>query len=132
MQAVILAGERQRFHAKKLIDQAPNDYVVTINEPRRSTDQNSLFWALLSELSVRKVAGREATPEAWKLLVMHACGHACQFEIGLNGQPFPVGFKSSKLTKRQMGDLIDWIYAYANEQGVTLEHVAPAHMKETR
>jgi len=127
---ILHPGNRQ--HALRTLSDAPDGYVLTVAEPKRTLDQNSLFWALLSELSVRKVAGREATPEAWKLLVMHACGHACQFEIGLNGQPFPVGFRSSKLTKRQMGDLIDWIYAYASEQGVTLEHVAPAHMKETR
>ena len=127
---ILHPGNRQ--YALRTVSEAPDGYVVTIAEPKRTLDQNALLWALLTELSVQKVAGREATPAAWKLLVMHACGHACQFEIGLNGRPFPVGFKSSKLTKRQMADLIDWIYAYASEQGVALEHVAPKHMEEAR
>jgi hypothetical protein len=118
---VILVGPTQRAFARRLIDAAPADYVVTVREPTRSTDQNALFWSLLTALSLAKPNGREHTPETWKLLAMHACNHACQFEIGLNGQPFPVGFRSSKLTRRQMSDLIDWIHAYAGEAGVSLD-----------
>jgi hypothetical protein len=93
---------------------------VTVKPQRRTNEQNDLMWALLTELSKAKPNGREHTPETWKVLAMHACGHACQFEIGLNGQPFPVGFRSSQLTKSQMGDLIDWVHAYASEAGVNL------------
>lgn len=122
---VILAGDTQRAYARRLIDKAPQGYVVSVQEPKRTNEQNDLFWALLSELSKAKPNGREHTPDTWKLLVMHACGHACQFEIGLNGQPFPVGFRSSKLTRQQMSDLIEWIHAYAAEAGVTLTRIAP-------
>lgn len=73
---------------------------------------------MLSDLSRAKPEGRMHTPEVWKHLVMHACGHAVQFEIGLNGQPFPTGFRSSRLTKAQMSDLIEWVYAYGAEHGV--------------
>ena len=118
---VILAGDKQRDFAHKLVAQAPLGYVVSIKPQRRTNEQNDLFWALLTELSKAKPNGREHRPEVWKLLVMHACGHACQFEIGLNGQPFPSGFRSSQLTKSQMSDLIEWIYQYAAEAGVELK-----------
>jgi hypothetical protein len=118
---VLLVGERQREFAHKLLAQAPLGYVVTVKPQTRTNEQNDLMWALLTELSKAKPNGREHTPDQWKLLVMHACGHACQFEIGLNGQPFPTGFRSSKLTKSQMSDLIEYIYAYAAEAGVELE-----------
>jgi len=49
---------------------------------------------------------------------MHACGFAVQFEMGLNGQPFPTGFSSSRMTTAEMSELIEWIYAYGAEQGV--------------
>lgn len=123
-QTVILHGQSQRAFAKALVDRAPQDAVLTIRPATRSTEQNSLMWALLSELSRAKPEGRMHTPEVWKQLVMHACGHAVQFEIGLNGQPFPTGFRSSRLTKQQMVDLIDWIYAYGAEHGVAF--TAPA------
>lgn len=118
---VILTGDKQRDFAHKLVAQAPLGYVVKVQQQKRTNEQNDLFWALLTELSKAKPNGREHTPDAWKLLVMHACGHACQFEIGLNGQPFPTGFRSSQLTKSQMSDLIEWVYQYAAEAGVELK-----------
>ena len=49
---------------------------------------------------------------------MHACGYAIRFEMGLNGEPFPVGFRSSQLSKAQMTDLIEFILAWGTERGV--------------
>lgn len=117
-QTVILAGPSQRAFAKQLIDRAPYEAIVTVKAATRSNEQNAKLWAMLSDLSRAKPEGRLHTPEVWKQLVMHACGHAVQFEIGLNGQPFPTGFRSSRLTKAQMSDLIEWIYAYGAEHGV--------------
>lgn len=117
-QTVILHGKSQREFAKRLIDLAPIDAVVKVTEAKRTLDQNSKLWAMLSDVSRAKPNGRCQTPEVWKALFMHACGHSVQFEMGLNGQPFPVGFSSSKLTKRQMADLIETIYQYGAENGV--------------
>jgi hypothetical protein len=117
---VVLVGERQREFAHKLVSQAPVGFVVTVKPQTRSGEQNNLMWQLLTQLSKAKPNGREHSPDTWKVLALHACGHACQFEIGLNGQPFPTGFRSSKLTKAQMSDLVEWIYQYAAEAGVDL------------
>lgn len=113
-----IIGQSQRDFAKRVIDSAPVGWIVRILEPKRTDEQNDKMWAMLTDLSVAKPEGRTATPDTWKALVMHACGHDVQFEIGLNGQPFPVGFRSSKLTKAQMSDLIEWIYQYGAEHGV--------------
>lgn len=117
-QTVILRGTSQRDFAKQLVDRAPADAVVNIQQARRTTDQNALMWALLSDVSRAKPEGRLATPDVWKSLFMHACGHATQFEIGLNGQPFPTGFRTSRLTKAQMGDLIETIQDYGARHDV--------------
>lgn len=117
-QTIILRGDGQRALAHGLIDKAPQDAVVNIREAGRSSDQNALMWALLSDISRAKPQGRQHTAEMWKALMMHACGHAVQFEQGLDGQPFPVGFRSSRLTKRQMQDLLDFIMAWGSENGV--------------
>jgi hypothetical protein len=119
-QTVILHGPSQRSFAKNLIDRAPINAVLTIREANRSTDQNSKLWAMLSDISRAKPAGRMHTPEVWKCLFMHACGHATQFEMGLNDQPFPTGFSSSRLSKAQMSDLIEFILSWCAEQGVVL------------
>ena len=79
---------------------------------------NAKMWAMLSDVSRAKPEGRTHTPEVWKALFMSACGHAVQFEQGLDGTPFPVGFRSSRLSKAQMIDLIEFIYAYGSQHGV--------------
>ncbi len=117
-QTVILRGKSQRDFAKTLIDRAPADAVVKIALAKRTTDQNAKMWAMLSDISRAKPAGRVATPETWKALAMHACGFAVQFEMGLNGQPFPTGFRSSGMTKDEMSMLIEWLYAFGAENGV--------------
>ena len=117
-QTVILRGQSQRDFAKMLIDRAPADAVVRVSLARRTLDQNAKLWAMLSDISRAKPLGRVATPETWKALVMHACGFAVQFEMGLNGQPFPTGFRSSAMTKDEMSMLIEWLYAFGAEHGV--------------
>lgn len=117
-QTVILRGEPQRALAKKLIDAAGADYIVRISEPTRSLDANAKMWAMLSDISRAKPGGRMHTPDVWKSLAMHACGHAVQFEVGINGEPFPIGFRSSRMSKKQMIDLIEWLYAFGAEHGI--------------
>jgi NinB protein len=117
-QTVIIRGQSQRDFAKTLIDRAPVDAIVRVSLPGRSLDQNAKFHAMLSDISRAKPLGRVATPETWKALTMHVCGFAVQFELGLNGQPFPYGFKSSKLDKSEMSLLIDWLYQFGAENGV--------------
>lgn len=117
-QTVILRGPAQRTFAKSLIDRAPLDAVVVIREANRTLDQNALLWAALSDISRAKPEGRMHTPEVWKELFMHACGHEVRFEMGLDNRPFPAGFRSSKLSKKQMGDLLDFIFAWGAERGI--------------
>ena len=117
-QTVILRGKPQRDLARQMIEAAPQDAVVRIAPQSRTLDQNALLWCLLSDVARSKPMGRRHTAEVWKELFCHACGHAVQFEIGLNDQPFPTGFRTSKMSKAQMADLITFILAWGDEQGV--------------
>lgn len=115
---VPLGSPSRREYAKRLIDAAPDDAVAVIKPGTRTLDQNSKLWAMLSDVSCSKPEGRKHSPEVWKALFMQACGHAVQFVNGLDGLPFPVGFRSSKMTKDQMSELIEFIYAYGAQHGV--------------
>jgi hypothetical protein len=117
-QSVILTGAASRAAAKRIIDAAPMNAVCNVHLPKRSKDQNALLWALLSDVSRSKPEGRMHTPDVWKDLFMAACGHAAMFETGLDGKPFPLGFRSSKMDKDQMKDLLDFIQAWGSERGV--------------
>lgn len=118
-QTVILAGLSQRAFAKQLIDRAPANAVVSVREATRSTEQNDKMWAMLSDVSRAKPEGRRWTPETWKCAFMHSLGHQVQFCEGLdNSGPFPLGFRSSRLSVRQMADLITVIQEYGDRHGV--------------
>lgn len=117
-QTVILRGDSQRMLAKALIDKAPVDAVVTVKEATRNLDQNARLWAMLSDISRAKPEGRTMTAELWKCVFMAACGHEVQFLNGLDGLPFPAGFRSSRLSVRQMADLISFVAAYGDQHGV--------------
>ena len=117
-QTVILAGQYQRDLAKRLIDRAPPYAVLNVREAKRTMDQNAKMWAMLSDISRAKPEGRTQTPEVWKALFMNACGHEVQFLNGLDGNPFPHGFRSSRLSKSQMSDLIEFILEYGARHDV--------------
>ena len=119
----VLSSAFARDRAKMLIDQAPAGFVATVDEPKRTLEQNNLFWEMLTDISVAKPMGQRYTPDEWKPRIMQACGWECQFLPGiLDGHPFPVGFKSSQLTKKQMSALIDWMQAWGDEQGIAWTH----------
>lgn len=111
-----------RSFAHRMVDCAPMGSVMTIKPPRRSLDQNALLWARLSEISAAKPGGRELVPEAWKALFCYALGHEQRFEMALDGKGFvPLGFRTSRMSKAQMAELIDFIDAWCASNGVELE-----------
>ena len=115
---VKLTNAFNRERAKSLIDKAPEGFVCTVREPKRTTAQNDRLWALLTDVSVSMPGGRRMIPEDWKCVFMAACGWEVQFLEGLDGRPFPSGFRSSQLTKSQMSTLQDFIQAWGDENGV--------------
>jgi len=120
-QTIILNGEYSRSQAHRLIEKAPHGAVLNIREAKRTTDQNNLMWALLSEISRAKPEGRMLTPDVWKSLFLHSLDHAQRFEMALDGKGMvPVGFRSSRLTKAQFSDLIEVIHEYAARHGIPL------------
>jgi hypothetical protein len=121
-QTIRLVSALNRERAKKLIDQAPDRALVNIRPETRSNEQNARMWAMLSDVSRAKPEGRELTPEVWKSIFMHALGHAQRFEMALDGNGVvPVGFRTSRLTKEQMGDLMEMMSEYGARHDVWRE-----------
>ena len=118
-QTIILSSRLNRARAMGLLDKAPDGAVVNIRRANRTTEQNAKMWAMLSDVSRAKPEGRELTPEVWKSLFMHALGHAQRFEMALDGNGVvPVGFRTSRLTKDGMSDLIETIYEYGARHSI--------------
>ena len=127
-QTAILHGPAQRDFAKRLIDAAPVGAVVNVREATRTLDQNAKMWCLLSDVSRAKPDGRQWPTETWKAAFMHFLGHHVQFCEGLDQcSPFPIGFKTSRLNKAQMADMITCIYEYGDRHGVKWSEPSPIH-----
>lgn len=118
-QSVILNGAPAVLRAQHLLARAPRGSFMVISPPRRTSDQNRLFWARLSDISRAKPEGRDMPPDLWKSLFMAACGHRVRFEPGIDGEGVvPLGFRSSRLTKAEMSDLLECIAEYGARHGV--------------
>lgn len=115
-----LSSPKIRAKAHAWIDAAPEGCLVVFTpEPKRSLEQNKMLWSCLQDISKQvDLHGKKRTPETWKLVLMHALKYECAFEIGLNGEPFPTGFRSSQLSVKQMSEMIEYILAFGAEHGV--------------
>lgn len=85
----------------------------------RNLDQNALLHAALSEIAERvKWAGQKRTVEVWKRLCTAAWlrtrGESVELLPAIDGHGIDVVFRhSSKLTKAEMSDLIEYVSAFA-------------------
>ena len=126
--ALVLVSDAIRDRAVKWVRGVPPGTRIEFKAPRRTLDQNAMLWACLTDVADQaRHMGRAYPSETWKALFMHALGREVQFLPTLDGQSvFPLGFKSSDLSKAEMSDLIEFILAWGAENGVTF------HLKEHR
>ena len=121
---VILAGPVQRKTAHAYIDAAPDGDVMTLADPKRSLIQNDRMWAMLTEVSKQVVwYGKKLTPEAWKC-VFSASLKKQDVVPGLHGDFVVIGQSTSRMSKREMSEMIDLMDAFGAEQGVRFEETA--------
>jgi len=110
---LILANDQLRQRALQWVATAPVGTRLEFKAPKRTLDQNSMMWALLTDVSRQAVHyGVKYTPEDWKLIFMAALSREMRTAINLDGDGIVPLTRSSDLTKEEMSDLIDLIYAW--------------------
>jgi hypothetical protein len=117
---IILRSPQDRAKALHWVSKAPPNTRVEFKAEKRSLPQNDRMWAMLTDIAQQKEhCGRKYTPDQWKVLMMHACGREVQFIPALDGSAFiPWGQSSSDLSKAEMTDLIEFMFAWGAEHGV--------------
>ena len=119
-----LVHTQARQNALQAVQNAQEGHVVTIAEPTRTLAENSLLHALISEIAATKEwAGAKRDVEIWKRLLVAAwCrvdGSAVEILPALDGAGVDiVPRRTSKLTKKECADLIEYVYAWGAENGV--------------
>ena len=97
---------------------AGNKLVLTIEEEKRSHEQNALLWSVLTDLSKQVVwHGEKLTKDEYKDLL--TAGLKKQRAIpGIDGGFVVLGSSTSKMTKQEMTDLITLAHAFGDEREV--------------
>lgn len=121
---VILDSEERRRRAASACWRAPPGTVAEFQVPKRTLSQNAHLWAILTEVSAKADwLGEKLPAEDWKLLFMDALNRELRVVPSLDGKGFVnLGRSSAKLSKEELSDLIDLIYAWCAQRGVELEN----------
>lgn len=111
LKAMLIAGHRM---------------VVEVRPETRSLAQNAKLHATLTDIASQvEWAGKKRDVDTWKRLLTAAwCrtrGEAVEFLPALDGHGVDIVFRrTSELTKSEMADLVEFINAWAADQGVQL------------
>lgn len=113
------APHPSRQRAIDAVGMAPDGYSVTIAEPKRNLEQNARMWAMLADVS-RQVDwyGKRLTPEDWKHVFTSSL-RRLEVVPNLDGTGFvALGLSTSRMSVREMSDLIELMAAFGAERGV--------------
>lgn len=102
-----------------LLVNSERPWVIEIKEMTRSLAQNALFWAVMTDIAEQVVwHGRKLAKEDWKH-VLSAALYQQDVVPNIDGNGFVVlGKSTSKMTVREMRDLIELAQSFGAQQGV--------------
>lgn len=120
---IVINSTIDRAKAVNWIGKAPWGTRVEFKAAKRTLPQNDRMWAMLTDIAEQKTHfGRRYTPDKWKVIFLQACGREVQFIPSLDGATFiPWGRSSSDLSKGEMSDLIEFMFAWGAENDVTFK-----------
>lgn len=124
------AEARRRAHAG--VENAPDGYIVTVQEPTRTLEQNAAQWPILQAFADQvqwPVNGNMVwlTDEEWKDILTAAFqGETVRLAQGLNGGVVMLGLKTSKFGKNQFSDWLEFLHATAAARDVDLHYMEAA------
>ncbi len=119
MRPLIITGEVARKAICRYVLAAPDGYIVTIKEQTRNLEQNAKMWAMLHDIEQQcEWHGIKLADEEWKDLFSAGLAKS-KVVPNLDGTGFVIlGQRTSHMTKSQMSDLIELIYAFGAERSV--------------
>ena len=116
-----LVHQQARDGACKAIGYAQDGWIVTIQPPVRSLDQNAALWPILGAISKQVVwYGQKMTDDEWKD-VLSASLKKQRAVPGIDGGFVILGQRTSQMSKSDFSDMLDLATAFAIERGVQLD-----------
>ena len=111
---------RRRYGARE-------EFEVEVREPRRTLDANAAMWATLADIAAQvdwphTVAGNwqigRMDSDSWKAVLTAGFEAETRMAQGVSGGTVMVGARTSKFSKRRMGDFLTFVHAFGSERGV--------------
>ena len=125
-QTFVLVHETARKRALAAVETAPDGFVTIVCEQTRNLDQNAAQWPILQAFSdqlVWPVNGKmtELTPDEWKDLLTAAFRReTVRVAMGLDGGMVMLGARTSKFSKKEFSEWLEFLHATAADRGVEL------------
>jgi hypothetical protein len=122
----ILANPVARQNAIEAVKSAQDGFKVTVAEPTRSLDQNAAQWPILDAFSEQlawSINGvmTKLEPEDWKTILTAAFRQeGNRVAQGLDGGLVFLGMRTSKMSKKEFSDYLEFLNATAVLRGVNL------------
>jgi hypothetical protein len=113
----ILAHHEARRRAMAAVADAPEGFVIKVQPPTRSLDQNARFHALCGDMNGVPWYGKARDAKQWKVLFVsgHAVATGEQAEIvpGLEGEFINIRESTAAMSKKRGASLIEYAQAFA-------------------
>jgi hypothetical protein len=122
-QALSAAILRAGRHAREALQSGPLELVVKKAGSKRSEEQNRLMWAALGDIARQvlwPVDGKESKLDAeeWKHVLSAGLKRHQRVAAGIDGGFVILGQRTSRMTVREMTELIEIIHAFGSQRGV--------------
>lgn len=119
MKRWVITGMAARTAICRCIMVAPDGWMVTLKAAVRNLEQNAKMWAMLHDIEQQcEWHGIKLADEEWKDLFSAGLVKS-KVVPNLDGTGFVIlGQRTSQMTKSQMSDLIELIYAFGAERSV--------------
>ncbi|MCZ4331077.1 recombination protein NinB [Castellaniella denitrificans] len=122
-QVIYLTNPTARRNVAHLAATAPDGYRVEIKAKTRTLAQNDILWSILTDISrqvdfVVNGALVKVSPEEVKDILTASLRRETRMAMGIDGGMVLLGQRTSKMTVRQLSDLIELAHAFGADKGV--------------
>lgn len=126
---IILHTAHDRARASDWVARAPVGTRVAFTASKRTIPQNDRMWAMLTDIAEQMTwppeNGIRLNTEDWKLVFLDALKREIRTVPNLDNTGFVnIGRSSSDLSKEEMTDLIELMFAFGAKHGVTFHDEA--------
>lgn len=120
MPEIRLDTASDRARAIEAIRRAPAGSRVEIVGPKRSDAQNKIIWAMMNDVARQRPRGICYPPASWKAIFMSGLGIELELVRGLYGEPVPIDLSTSKMTRQQAAEFIEFTHWWCASKGIHL------------